>query len=222
MQIVGHRGAKGLAPENTILAIKKAIEYKVSIVEVDVRVTKDGVPILFHNRKLKINHEPRLVIAKTNYAQLKQYKSDLTTLEQAMAITAGKARLCMEIKPGVELVHIIRLVSAQLKRDRSASDFLFSSFSYPILKQLKSMLPQIDVAVNESWSGVRAGYRYRKLNAEYICLNYRFLWSGYLKLASRGKQHIYGFTINEPKIANRLSKSGLAGVITDYPDRFLK
>ncbi len=103
MQIIGHRGAKGLAPENTILAIEKAIEYKVSIVEVDVRVTKDGVPILFHNRKLKINHEPWLVIAKTNYARLKQYKDDLATLEQAIAATAHKMRLCMEIKSSVKL-----------------------------------------------------------------------------------------------------------------------
>ena len=62
----------------------------------------------------------------------------------------------------------------------------------------------------------------RKLQAEYICLNYRFLWSGYLKLASRGGQHVYAFTVNKPKIANRLSKYGLSGIITDYPDRFLK
>jgi glycerophosphoryl diester phosphodiesterase len=221
MQVVGHRGAKGLAPENTMLAIEKAIEYKVSIVEVDVRVTKDGVPILFHNRKLKINHEPPLVIAKTDYAHLKHYKDDLTTLEQAIAVTAHKTRLCMEIKRGVELAHIIKLVSAQLDRGESPVDFMFSSFSYASLKQLKAILPQVGVAVNESWSGVRAGYRCRKLQGEYICLNYRFLWRGYLKLASRGGQHIYGFTINEPKIANRLSKHGLAGVITDYPDRFL-
>ena len=222
MQIIGHRGAKGLAPENTILAIEKAIEYKVSIVEVDVRVTKDGVPILFHNRKLKINHEPWLVIAKTDYARLKQYKDDLATLEQAIAATAHKTRLCMEIKSGVKLPSIIKLVSKQLDRGESPVDFLFSSFSYSILKQLKAALPQIGVVVNESWSGVRAGYRQRKLQAEYICLNYRFLWSGYLKLASRGGQHVYAFTVNKPKIANRLSQYGLSSIITDYPDRFLK
>ena len=49
MKIVGHRGARHLAPENTISAIKKALDLAVDEIEIDVRVTKDGHVILHHD-----------------------------------------------------------------------------------------------------------------------------------------------------------------------------
>ena len=52
-QIIAHRGDSGLAPENTRPAIERAIEIGVDIVEVDVRMTKDGVPVLLHFERLE-------------------------------------------------------------------------------------------------------------------------------------------------------------------------
>ncbi|MFV2000895.1 MAG: glycerophosphodiester phosphodiesterase [Acidimicrobiia bacterium] len=51
-QIVAHRGNSGPLPENTLIAINSAIELGVDMVEVDVRLTRDGVPILMHNDRV--------------------------------------------------------------------------------------------------------------------------------------------------------------------------
>ena len=48
----GHRGARGLAPENTFAAFRKAIEIGVTTIETDVAITKDGVPVISHNPNL--------------------------------------------------------------------------------------------------------------------------------------------------------------------------
>ena len=54
MLTIGHRGARGIAPENTLKSIYKAIEHHADEVEIDLRVTKDHVPILFHDESLKL------------------------------------------------------------------------------------------------------------------------------------------------------------------------
>ena len=48
-KIIGHRGVKDIAPENTILGISKAIEHNLEWVEIDVKVSKDNIPFLLHD-----------------------------------------------------------------------------------------------------------------------------------------------------------------------------
>ncbi|MBS7618882.1 glycerophosphodiester phosphodiesterase, partial [Candidatus Bathyarchaeota archaeon] len=50
--VVAHRGASGYEPENTIKAIEKAIDMNADAVEVDVRLSKDGVPVVIHDETL--------------------------------------------------------------------------------------------------------------------------------------------------------------------------
>lgn len=220
MKIVGHRGAKGLAPENTIRSIQKALEYKVDEIEVDVRVTLDKVPVLYHNGSLSINSGQKIKLSSCKFEDLKKYKPDIATLDEAISEVHGKAKICIEVKPRVDIFPIVKLIRSRLETDCNYSDLQLASFNFKILKDLKDKLPQVELVVIESWSGIRAGYRARELNAEHISLNHRWLWGGYLKLASRHDGKIYAYTLNDPQKAKRLQASGLAGVITDYPDRY--
>jgi len=70
MKIIGHRGARGLAPENTIASLMKAIEHHVDEIECDVRVTKDQVAVLMHNGHLIDQSGTKLAISQHSYAEL--------------------------------------------------------------------------------------------------------------------------------------------------------
>ena len=52
IEIQGHRGARGLLPENTIPAFERAIELGVDVLELDLGMTRDGVPVVYHDRAL--------------------------------------------------------------------------------------------------------------------------------------------------------------------------
>ena len=52
MKIFAHKGASGYAPENTLIAIKKAIEMKVDGIEIDIQLTRDGRIVLMHDWKV--------------------------------------------------------------------------------------------------------------------------------------------------------------------------
>lgn len=220
MQIIGHRGAAGLAPENTKLALIKAAEHRVDEIEVDIRVTRDRIPVLAHDKKLTDASGKKLVISQSDYGILKQHKPDLTTLNEALTAAGGKLKLLLELKPGIDLEPVIAALKAALKDSYAPEKLNVCSFSLSILKQVKQQLPELQLIVNETWSGVRATHRARKLHTNRLNMDHRWLWTGYVTPLARRGMHIYAYTVNDPKRARHLAKIGVSGVITDYPDRF--
>ena len=71
-QLIAHRGNAGLSPENTHLAIEQAIALGVDMVEVDVRLSRDGVPVLFHHPTLEQTTNGNGRVHEHTLAELKQ------------------------------------------------------------------------------------------------------------------------------------------------------
>jgi len=219
MKIIGHRGARGLAPENTIASIEKAIEHGVDEIEFDIRLTGDNLVILNHDKYLTDQSGSRLLISDHRYGELKAHKQDLTLLQDAVKTVGHRAKLIIEIKPGVKIEPIVEVINELLGAGWKTNEMTFCSFSFDTLSGIHKLLPEINVRINERWSGVRATSRARKLNTKLISMNQRWLWWGFIKY---GGYDLYAYTLNEPAKAIRWSKHGLAGVITDYPDLFQK
>jgi glycerophosphoryl diester phosphodiesterase len=215
MKIIGHRGARGLAPENTLASLQKALDHHVDQIEFDVRVTKDGIPLLHHDPRLADPSGSKHLVAKTNYTELKQHKNDLTTLAEALDLLAGKVALCIEVKPDEPIEAIV----SELKKVRLANVSLGSK-SQKTLLALHQALPDVHKIVIEPWSGVRASRRARQVGTTEISMNQLWLWRGFITPVSRRGWQLNAYTLNNPKRAARWQRYGLNGVITDYPDRF--
>lgn len=222
MKIIGHRGARGLAPENTIAALKKGLEHHVDKLEFDLRVTKDSVAILTHNRIVTDPAGTTLEIAACTYDELKAHKPDLATFEEALDAVNRQVPLYIEVKPNVPTKPIVKVLKERLASGWQAEDFQLGSFSQEALRELHHALPEIQKIVIESWSGVRAHHRATQLGTKVIAMNQRWLWSGYIAAMHHGGYELYTYTLNDPVKAKRWAKHGLAGVVTDYPDRYEK
>lgn len=219
MKIIGHRGARGLAPENTLQAIELALRHHADEIEVDIRTTKDNVPVLSHNSTLLVGGEV-LVITRHTFAELQRRKPDLTPLTAALDLIGHSARPHIEIKPGEPtgpVVSTIREYTASGKL--AASDFLVGSKSQKTLREFHRAMPDIEKVVIESWSGVRAHYRARQVGTRRVSMRSWWLWRGFLRAMHRRGYQIAPYTMNDPAKARRWQKY-LYGVITDYPDRF--
>ncbi|HVX48374.1 MAG TPA: glycerophosphodiester phosphodiesterase [Candidatus Saccharimonadales bacterium] len=219
MKIIGHRGARGLAPENTATSLRKALEHHVDMLEFDVRVTKDGVPVLHHDAKL--NGPNRLKLSEHSYGELKEHFPGLMTLEEALDQIAGKAVPYIEVKHGELVRPIAGAIKSRLKSGAYSPDGLrIASKSQKTLRELHEKLPDIPVIVIEPWSGVRAHRRAKELGAQEIAMNQLWLWWGFIRGFKNSDKKLYAYTLNNSAKAKRWQKWGLAGVITDYPDRF--
>ncbi len=222
MKIIGHRGARGLAPENTLASLKKALEYHVDELEFDLRVTKDSMVVLHHNSYLTDPTGERHVIASRTYDELLKHKSDLATFEDVLQIIGHPVTLHVEVKRNVPVEPIIKIFKKYLGNGWEPDYFLLGSKSQKTLLQLHAALPDIKKVVIEPWSGIRATYRARRLDTVLLSMNQLFLWRGFISaMDSRGYQ-LAAYPLNDPLKAKRWAGHGLYGAITDYPDRFEK
>lgn len=197
MVIVGHRGARGLAPENTLASLQAALDAGVDMVEFDVRVTPEGVPVLHHDRLPK------------------PAPKSLATLSEALDLLKGKVAAYVEVKPNEPIEAIVDVLQAA---HFPVNDLYLASKGQKTLRALHQALPDHPTIVIESWSGVRAHFRARQVGAKIICMNQRWLWSGFIRGFKRSDIKLYAYTINDPARARRFERYGLAGVVTDYPN----
>jgi len=221
MKIVGHRGARGLAPENTIASLLKAVEHNVDEIEFDIRVTKDNVVVLHHDKAIEIGNE-KLEIKQRAYADLKEHKPDLATFQEVFYEVKAGVVLHIEVKAGEPIEPIIKVLKSELKKGRKAESLLLGSKSQKILLELHEVFPDITKVVIEAWSGVRATRRARQLNTKRLSMNKLWLWRGFINPMSKRGWELYAYTLNDPVKARRWASYGLAGVITDYPDLYNK
>jgi glycerophosphoryl diester phosphodiesterase len=220
MKIIGHRGARGLAPENTIASLKKGIAHHVDMLEFDLRVTKDGIVILHHDADLQDPNGDKHSIALTNFKELKEHKNDLATFEEVLEQIGHPVVLYIEIKPNEPLKPVIKIIKARLDQGWSSEHFRLASFSQEILLELDAVLPDIKKTVLEKWSGVRASRRARQLGTKHIMMNQRWLWWGFIRHMSRKGYKLSAYTVNSPAQARKWERYGLRAIVTDYPDRF--
>ncbi|HSX47205.1 MAG TPA: glycerophosphodiester phosphodiesterase [Patescibacteria group bacterium] len=219
MKIIGHRGAMGLAPENTLISIKKALESNVDAIEIDIRVSKDKVVLLHHDSKLINPIAGHLKIKDTNFNELKKYYSLLATLKEAINLVNFKIPLILEVKPKEDTAAIADEIKKIIK-PKNFNNILIGSKSQSTLMNMHKYLPDIEKIVIESWSGVSAHYRARSLNTKKLFMNKSWLWSGFIRSVNRNGYELYPYTLNNQNKAKRWQKYGIAGIITDYPDRF--
>ncbi len=222
MKIIGHRGAKGLAPENTLASMQAALDNNVDAIEFDVRVTRDNVPVINHNPDIKPPgdvHGTPLIVANSTLAELRVIKSDLATLDEVFQFINQSVLLMVEIKSDVALPPTVAVLQHYLEQGYDPSKFWVGSKDFKSLQTLHKAFPNLNYIIIEPWSGVRAGWRARRLGATRIAMNQRWLWSGFISIVAKHNE-LYAYPLNDPAKAARWAKSGLAGVITDYPDRF--
>ena len=193
MEIIGHRGARGLAKENTTESIKVAMEYKVDMIEVDVRM---------QGTKIVLSHDAALIT------------EEYTTLQNALDTVKGQIPINLEIKE-TKVIKRLKPIIENYK-----GKILFSSKQYSILKQLSKSYPNIELAIIEKWSGVRAVAEASLLDTNRVHINHNWLWSGFVNSMKQQGYNLYAYTVNNLERAQELESWGVDGIFTDYPDRF--
>ncbi len=220
MKIIGHRGAAGLATENTLDAITHGLQNRVDEVEIDVRVTKDDVPVLIHDEYLRSAGGERLEVANSTYKQLKDLDNQIATLAEAIELIDRLVPLFLDIKPDVYTQPILNVLDEFFAKGWTADDFVISSKDYFLLEALHRAIPEVTKCVQEPWSSMRAVVRARRVNTKRLSMNHRWLWSGFIKHMDRRGWLLSAYTVNNPQRISGWKKHGLYGVFTDRPDLF--
>ncbi len=225
--VVAHRGASGYAPENTLSAMKKAIEMKAEMSELDVQETADGEIILLHDNTTKRTGKKDLNIWKLNYDDLKdievgewfseEYKGEpIPTLKEVIDLVKGKMKLNIELKANK---HEKMLAERSLKvvTDNEFLDqVVFTSFKFDEIRKIRALNKEAKV-----------GYIFGKLpenvdvfteDVDLLSAHYKTVDAEFVKKAKSNGKEVHVWTVNEPEDMKRMIELGVEAIITNYPD----
>jgi glycerophosphoryl diester phosphodiesterase len=224
---IAHRGASAEAPENTLLAFQRALAAGADGVELDVQVTRDGVPVVCHDATLGRVTRRSGCIARLTRDELRGVRirgEPLPTLAEVLALTGGRAVAQIEIKHGVPVAPVVRAV----QRARAAGDVIFASFDAAIVDEVRRLAPGIPRMLISGYRRLgRAAPAARvealvpilaALGAAGVSIDRRALPSPAFipALKSRG-QCVWCWTVNDPREMLRLAAWGVDAILSDDP-----
>lgn len=229
MQIIGHRGAASIAPENTAAAIRRALEAQAEWIEVDIRLSADGHWVLRHDAEIARHTRMEGKIEQLTLARLKELDfgawfdpsfsgEKILTLQEACAMILPRARLILDIKTEADPA----LLAKSLRAALSGADLpriIFSTFSFPLLAALAKEMPGCRLGylcargfpVKALYSAFRHFYSIHP--ERQIAREFSLKWAKFLGLK------VFVWTVNDPEEARRFARFGADAIFTDYPQK---
>lgn len=208
MKIYAHRGFSYKYPEATRAAYQGAIDVGADGLECDVRLTKDGVTVCFHDRNTKRIVGVKRGIASLTLAEL-QAITEVMTLEELLELAKkNKKEVLIETKHPVLSRHKVERKVIELGKQYKFTAMSFSLFA--VLK-LKRELDDVAFVIAHRW---RLFYIPTKKVAIDVELLRKSNWA---KKRLRNRE-ILVWTVNEKKYIPKLREWNVSGVITDRPD----
>lgn len=226
--VLGHRGARREAPENTLPAFELAMAQGAAGVELDVRLDGSGRVIVLHDRTLlrvTAGRDDRNVEA-LSADQLDQVTLDggarVPTLEQVLGWAArGDHLLNVELKRDVaERRALVWRVAKLLRAHPAARErVLLSSFDPLFVRALAWLLPEVPVSwlVHEKQRVLGAAPGFRRLGAAGVNPELALASDARLRRWRARGALIAVWTVNQPDDALRLARAGVDAVISDVP-----
>ncbi len=230
--IIGHRGARDYAPENTLESIRTAYEMGVTWVEVDVKLTADSVPILFHDDELDRTTNGHGLVAHTRWADLQDLDAGnwfsegftgirVPTLEETLDVLMHyNMGVNLEIKPcpGREVETTEAMLDLLTQSWDERDNILLSSFSHVALETAKDMAHDFTRALlledewPKNWLEIAEYLETPIINISNNCNREQ------VELVIDSGRQVFVYTVNDPQRAKLLRQWGVDGVFTDDPD----
>lgn len=213
MKLIGHRGAAGLALENTIGSLEAAIRAGVDAVEIDIRATKDGHLVLSHDDSLERVFGKKVRVSRITKAQTKKIKTKggqvLVPLDEALEKTRGTP-IVIEGKSGRWARPLQKLLDDTHDKGRTT----VISFNHEELYTFSQLCPDIPCYVLEHknpFDAINAArlYDFEGIDVNFWTLNPLAYW-----LAKRHGLKVIVYTVNKPWLARMIDRIYPEAVIT--------
>ena len=231
MLVIGHRGAAGSAPENTLEALRAGVDAGADMLEFDIHLTSDGIPVLLHDNNLVRSHRKNVFVNRATFAQLQELTADsrnpIISLENVLDEFFGEILLNIEIKQRGMAEPVIKLLKRKYVKRRSDWDlFVFSSFLSGELGSIRKLSEQANLWLLHKRNPFIFIAFARRLNLDGVGFHRLYINDFALAIAKKTNLFTYAYTVNRFGAAKQLNDRGLDAVVTDYPkqiqDGFMK
>jgi len=224
---IAHRGASSEAPENTLAAFRRALALGVDGLELDVQLTHDGVPVVYHDSTLARLTGRRGRIPQLSRSALREIRvrgEAIPLLTEVLALTRDRVVVQIELKRGTPVTPVL----AAIRRARAAGTVVLASFEPELVSEARDLAPSIPrMLIQEGCTGRRspplaqvhrlAGILAR-LGASGVSLDYHLIPTARFVSALKCRGFcVWCWTVNNPRAMLRLALLGVDAILTDDP-----
>lgn len=238
-----HRGGAALAPENTLIAFERGLALGADGLELDVHLSRDGIPVVIHDRTVDRTTGGRGPVAALTAAELaaldagfafgaaegfpfRERGHGVPTLAAALE-RCPDARIIIEMKYGTAA--LARAVVDVVRRMGASGRVCLGSFQQEALDAARLLAPEVATSASQpearwtlhrSWLGWRfvSPRRYVAFQVPERAGRLRVVSPGFIRQAHREGQVVQVWVVDQEADADRLLTWGVDGLISDRPD----
>lgn len=240
---IAHRGASGSAPENTLLAVRRAIEFKADFVEVDVQRSADGELVLFHDTTLTRTTDVEEVyperapyrVGDFTLAELKRLDAGfwfsaefagerIPTLGEILPVLQERAGLLLEMKNSLLYPGIEQDISEELERSGFAQSaaasgrLVVQSFDRLSVRRYHQLQPEVPVGALFATRPTEVELQETATYAQQANPSFRNTDRPLVERIHELGLTTSVYTVNEPEDMRRMIELGVDGIITNFPE----
>jgi glycerophosphoryl diester phosphodiesterase len=221
IRIYAHRGASAELPENTLPAFARALELGADGIELDVHLSRDGVPVVIHDSTVDRTTDGTVAVANLTVAELQALDAGdgapIPTLGDVLDLVGDRMHVDIEVKAPEAADAVLTETSR-----RPSLRYALSSFNFDVLRHARSVDPAVDLwpltefelvlgtfdevlAIAKALGSSRVAVADAVVNAETLA-----------RIDETGAS-AWVWTVNDPDRAGELADLGVVGICTDNP-----
>jgi glycerophosphoryl diester phosphodiesterase len=229
---VGHRGAKGHAPENTLASFKKGVELGVDAVETDVHLSADGQLVVIHDHTVDRTTNGKGFVKDMTVEQLKQLDAGLwydprfageriLTLPELLEWAKDRVPVAIEIKNGPIYYPGIGSKTVTLLREYGMlQQAMLVSFDHFVLRECKMMEPEVATGILYAARLVNPVGAAQAAGADALHPHWSYVTPDLIEMAHTAGLAVSPWCPNDLPTIKYLEAMGVDSIGTDYPDLF--
>jgi glycerophosphoryl diester phosphodiesterase len=222
--ITAHRGSKLRAPENTLTALRKAIEDGADFCELDVQTTADGIVVLLHDADLMRVSSERARLRDLDHADLADIDvgswfdpafadERIGTLQEAIDIARDRIKLNIELKFNWADPALTPAVAELIRSNDFVDQCVVSSLEFSSLAEMREAVP----GVPTGFIVFQAIGDVARMEADFVSINAAQATAGFVRdVHGRGRE-VHVWTVNDLHNALAMIEVGVDNIITDRP-----
>jgi glycerophosphoryl diester phosphodiesterase len=216
---IGHRGAAGHAPENTLAAVAKGIELGSDYIEIDAQLTADGKLVVMHDKRVDRTTNGHGFVSGLTAPEIRRLNAGggepVPFLEEVLATVNGRCGLLLEvITPGISA----RVVHA-VKEARLTTPVLYASFLHSEMVTVRAHDPSAQTLALLEGVPVGGGSFARDAGVSYVGLGFDSVTAAFIEQLHADGLTVFAYTVDDPSDIARAFDLGIDGIVTNYPER---
>lgn len=221
---IGHRGAAGLEPENTLRSFERAISFGVDAVEFDLHKCKTSELVVIHDPSVDRTTDGIGFVTNLTLEELKSLDAGageiISTFGEVLNFINRRVKVVIEIKEK-EIAESIFSEIEVFKREKGweDSDFIIISFYGDELARFHNLNPNIKTGFLVGDVSKNTFSLAHKFFVSFICPNFQLVNEGFILDARKEGFLVCVWTVDEPKDIERMKNLGAHAITSNFPER---